>query len=210
MRTFRELLIRLQPCSDGLDWVENKTIDQAIREVERGDWVIWLAYKLGLPQHNIKYAESQCLKTIETLFRDELSFQCMQVVERYGIIGGKGDLNKSEIQLMNHKMVYVIAAIDSYADQAAFNSTLFTEQLENVPELVANAKAKAAYNHYHSTEVIRLIDTLEPGKPDLVTNELAKARYNQARLESQRETSIICKTILANTIIHKVNQILTA
>jgi hypothetical protein len=46
--SFRQQLIDLGACEEGLAWVGERTIEQAVAECERGDWLEWLVVKFGL------------------------------------------------------------------------------------------------------------------------------------------------------------------
>ena len=40
MKTFKSLLIFMRACSDGLEWVGDKTIEEYIATADRGDWIL--------------------------------------------------------------------------------------------------------------------------------------------------------------------------
>ena len=44
--TFKQLLRELDACQEAIDWVEDKTIEQAVEQCDRGDWFRWLASKI--------------------------------------------------------------------------------------------------------------------------------------------------------------------
>jgi hypothetical protein len=45
-----ELLKKLNACNDAVFYAEGKTLEQAWNECVRGDWMLWLAQKLGVPE----------------------------------------------------------------------------------------------------------------------------------------------------------------
>jgi hypothetical protein len=65
-------LIDLGACEEAIDWVGERTIEQAVAECERGDWLEWLVSKLDLwtmacTQARRAYAEAydQALRAYE-------------------------------------------------------------------------------------------------------------------------------------------------
>ena len=59
----KTLLTKLKACKPALDWVGDKTIEQAWNECQRGDWLLWLAAKLDIDRKILVYAASQCART---------------------------------------------------------------------------------------------------------------------------------------------------
>ena len=43
---FKQLLRELDACQEAIDWVGDKTIEQAVEQCDRGDWFRWLASKI--------------------------------------------------------------------------------------------------------------------------------------------------------------------
>jgi hypothetical protein len=40
--SFKQQLIELKACREAINWVENRTFEQAWRDCHRGDWMLWL------------------------------------------------------------------------------------------------------------------------------------------------------------------------
>jgi len=40
--SFKQQLINLDVCKEAIDWVEDRTIQQAWKDCHRGDWMLWL------------------------------------------------------------------------------------------------------------------------------------------------------------------------
>ena len=47
-RNFRDQLVALDACPEAVRWVGNRTLEQAWRECERSDWMLWLLRELKI------------------------------------------------------------------------------------------------------------------------------------------------------------------
>lgn len=45
--TFREQLIQMEACPEAVEWVGNKTLEEAWAECGRFDWMWWVAWELA-------------------------------------------------------------------------------------------------------------------------------------------------------------------
>jgi len=48
---FKEFLESIDACEPALEWVGDRTAEQAWAECERADWLMWLAYEVGESVH---------------------------------------------------------------------------------------------------------------------------------------------------------------
>src|SRR5574340_201946 len=56
-----ERLRSLRACNSAVEWAKGYTDpERAWNECERGDWLIWLAYKLGIDEKLITAAKCDC------------------------------------------------------------------------------------------------------------------------------------------------------
>lgn len=67
----QDLLVKLEACSDARDWVGDKSIEQAVNECERGDWLGWIASKLNIPNQVLCLAAGYAASTAD-LYRQYL------------------------------------------------------------------------------------------------------------------------------------------
>lgn len=58
--TFSETLKAMDACLPAIQWVGDKTIEQAWMECERGDWMLWLADKLNIDQKLLVSVACDC------------------------------------------------------------------------------------------------------------------------------------------------------
>ena len=81
----KNILKKLNACNQSIEWVQNKTIEQAINECERGDWMVWLFKKL-LPNELklLTLAKGHCANTVRHLMTDERSLKAIDTAIAFG------------------------------------------------------------------------------------------------------------------------------
>ncbi len=68
----KELLEKMNACNEAIKWVEDRTIEQAWQECERGDWMLWF------------YAKQYPEKVIELTLADKLSIKAVAAAIDFG------------------------------------------------------------------------------------------------------------------------------
>ena len=112
MKTFKDLLIELNACSHAIVWVEDKNIEEVLRDSYRGDWLLWLAKKMDLPLNKLTLAKARCAKTVIHLMKDQRSIYAVNIAERFG-------LDECTLEELNAAYAYAAAyAVDADADAA--------------------------------------------------------------------------------------------
>jgi hypothetical protein len=111
MKTFQELLIELNACKDAREWAGDKAIEQVVQECHRGDWLLWLAKRVGVELQPLTLAKGHCANTVRHLMTDERSLKAVDTA----IAFGKGKATKEELD----KAAVAAAAADAAYDAAA-------------------------------------------------------------------------------------------
>lgn len=78
MTTFREKLIELNACEEGIEWLGDRTEEQLLIDCHRGDWLLWYFFKMrnqtGYPDiKQITKAKVECAMLVTHLMQDERS-----------------------------------------------------------------------------------------------------------------------------------------
>ena len=109
MKTFKKLLIKMDACRTGRDWVGDMSVETFVATCERGDWMLWLAQELGLDDRLLILANARCALTVRHLMSDSSLNACL-VAEQFGL----GEASRKELDA-------AAAATDSaaYASYAA-------------------------------------------------------------------------------------------
>ena len=90
---FQQFLIEKRACQDAQNWAKGRTIEQAIDECHRGDWLLWLAEELGVEKRLLVGTAGHCANTLRHLMKDERSSNCVDVCLAYG----KGEATDEEL-----------------------------------------------------------------------------------------------------------------
>ena len=90
---FQQFLESKRACEAAQEWAQDKTIQEAIDQCHRGDWLLWLTERLGVDERLIIGAEGHCANTVRHLMQDERSRNCVDVKIKYG----KNEVTKQEL-----------------------------------------------------------------------------------------------------------------
>ena len=58
--TLHDQLVAIRACSDAVEWVGTRTIEQAWTACERGDWMLWLAGRIDIDRKLLVSAACAC------------------------------------------------------------------------------------------------------------------------------------------------------
>jgi len=181
MKTFKQLLTEHNACSYGMEWMGNRTIEEYIRDADRGDWMLWLARKIKLPLQIRTLAKAHCAGTVLYLMKDERSKNAVKVA----IAFGEGNASREELDAAAAAADAAYAAADAdaatYAAYAAAYVAAAADAAADAADAAADAYAYAAADAAYAAD---------------------------ARTKNQKETAEICRKYLGDLIIQKVNLLL--
>jgi len=89
----KKLLEDLNACNEAKEWVENKSIDEAVAACHRGDWLLWLAHKIKIDKKNLALAKGHCANTVRHLMKDDRSIAAVDAAIKYG----NGEISENEL-----------------------------------------------------------------------------------------------------------------
>jgi hypothetical protein len=141
MKQLKDLLIELNACEDAIDWVGDKTIEQALADSQRGDWLLWLAKKLDLPLNKLTLAKARCAKTVIHLMKDQRSIDAVNVAEKFGL----DECTIEELNTAAADAAYAAAAAAAYAADAAYAAAYAAYAAAYAAAAYAAAYAADAY-----------------------------------------------------------------
>ena len=135
MKTLKELLIELNACNEAKVFVSNKNIEDAVKDVKRGDWLLWLAKKIEIPIKPLTLAKTRCAKTVIHLMKDQRSIDAVNIAEKYGLTD-----EISDNDLKNAADAAAYAAAYAAADAAKRKNQVQTADIcrEILGELIIN------------------------------------------------------------------------
>ena len=181
MKTIHELLHELDACSEATQWAEQySTIEEIVQNVHRGDWLLWLAQKVGVELKPLILAKVNCAKTVIHLMKDERSLKALEVAEKFALTDDVSldDLRASRNTYVAADVYTDAYAVDAYAADAAAAATL-----------AAAALAAAAI-----------------AAVDVANAATLAAAATTARTENRIQTADICRRDIGGLIIELVNK----
>ena len=179
-KTLKELLKELNACSEAREWAADKTIEQAVDQCHRGDWLLWLARKVYIGLQPLTLAKGHCANTVRDLMEDERSIKAVDMA----ILFGEGRATLDELKAAYAAADAAYAAAAAAADAAA----AYAAAAAAAADAAAAAAYAAAYAAY-----------------DAAAYAAAAA---DARIKNQQQTADICRQYIGKLIIDKVNELL--
>ena len=117
----KDKLEELNACSNAIDWIADKSLEQAWNECERGDWLLWYSYRMmnegKITLKQLIKAKVGCANLVRHLMKDERSINALGVLERFA----NGEATRDELNTAASAAYAASAAdYDSAAYAAAY------------------------------------------------------------------------------------------
>ena len=110
MKTIK--LERLNACCDAIEWArKQKSSIEAWNNCPRGDWMLWIASKVGVDKRLLTLAKGKCAETVIHLMKDQRSKDAVKAAIDYG---------NRLIDDNQLKTAYVAATYVAYAGAATY------------------------------------------------------------------------------------------
>ena len=84
MTKMKELLIKLNACDEAREWAGERTIEEIVRDCDRGDWLLWLAKKIDIELQPLTLAKGHCANTVRHLLKYERSIKAIDIAIAFG------------------------------------------------------------------------------------------------------------------------------
>jgi len=180
------ILNKLGACEEAIEWLSSQTnLQQAWKNCERGDWLLWLVAALRVDEKKLFLAKGQVAREVIHLMSDERS----RMAVRAAIDFGKGKISKDELKKV---ALTTREAVD--ATSTAYNET---------NTAAAHAAAHAAYAAFYtiSSAPYNIVNYIVDTSIENKNNDLQKL------LELEKAAKII-KTIFSfGEVKAKINNI---
>ena len=123
-------LKKLQACEEAVEWAsQQKSFPSAWEACERGDWMLWLAYKLRIDDRKLTMAKYHCAAQVLHLMKDKRSIDAMAAALKYA----NDEIDRNELD------VYASAAY------AVIRSGLIEHAASAAASYAASAASAASY-----------------------------------------------------------------
>jgi hypothetical protein len=90
-----QLLTSFDACQNGLAWAGDMTIEEVVEKCHRGDWLLWLAYKIEIDHRKFTLAKGHSANTIRQLIADKRSIKAVDAAIAYG----NNEINAEELKV---------------------------------------------------------------------------------------------------------------
>jgi hypothetical protein len=177
----KELLIKLNACDEAIEWAGDRTIEEIVKDCDRGDWLLWLAKKIGIKLQPLTLAKGHCANTVRHLMKNERSIKAVDMA----IAFGEGRATMEELNNAAN------AAADAAYDAVFYAAIVADAAIVGDAPYAAYAAATAAANAAF-----------------YAANAADDAAY-AAKKQNQKETAEICRKYIGQLIIDKCNELNT-
>ena len=181
MKNFKETLKEMSACLEAVEWVGDRTLEQAWAECERGDWMFWLAQKKNVDLKTLTLAKVKCARLVQHLMKDERSLKALDVAENFAL----GKATREELDDA------VNAASYAYAATATTTAANATTTAANAAAYAVNA-ASYAYAAANAANV---------AYADAATSVAAADAFRTAKKEVLKQCADICREVISLEIL---------
>lgn len=111
-------LTKFDACQDAVMWFKQFDTDRdAWNACHRGDWMLWIAIRLGVDIHLLTLASGRCAETVIHLMNDQRSVDAVKAA----IAFGEGKITEDELRMAAYaaRSATYAAAYDAAATYAA-------------------------------------------------------------------------------------------
>ena len=134
---------RFRPCQEAMEYrATHDSFEQAWQSCPRGDWMLWLASRLGVDKRTLTLAKALCAKTVIHLMTDERSCKAVEVAEAYG----RGVATDDELRSAYAASAYAASADAAAASAAYAYAYAAAASAAYAAAAAADAYAAAAYD----------------------------------------------------------------
>ena len=206
------VLDKYRACNEAIEWVGERTVEEAWAECPRGDWMLWIYAKM-YPTNikEITLAKGHCANTVRHLLRDERSIQAIDIAIAFG--EGR-DISLKQLNEAAYQASYAAydaassAATFAFADYASASSAAAyaAYAVSAASDAASDAASYAAsYAAYAVSDVASAAVSKAAAVSDAathvthVTHEAHDAAVSSAvatRAENHLQTANVCREIL--------------
>ena len=180
---------KLGPCDEGLDWLGDKPLEAAWAECHRGDWMLWVADRVGVDIKTLTLAKVRCARLVQHLMKDQRSLDARVIAEAFAA----GTATRAQLDAAAATAAYAAYVSAADAGSAATYAAAFAAD--------AAAAATAANAAANATDVANAAANATDAATD------AAAAY-AARKKTQHQCAEICRdTIPLHDVLRLIKEV---
>src|SRR3990167_9148624 len=184
-------IYKFKPCLDAIEYYDTcKSSEKAWNNCPRGDWMLWIASKLGVDIKILTLTKVHCALTVRHLIKDKRSIKALEVALKFA--NGKATLKELKIadsaaHVAAHINYANAAHAAAYACANATNAAAYITNATDTVNTIANA---AAYVAAYAADAAN-----------------ADANYTDAaKIKNQLKTANICRKYLTESVCEIINK----
>ena len=179
---------QFEACIDAVEYYDTKeSFEQAWKDCPRGDWMLWIARRLGVDRRNFFLAKALCAKTVIHLMKDERTRKAVEVAEKYGL----GHVTETELNAADAD-----AADAADAAYAAYAAAAYA---------ASDAAAAAADAAYAAADAAAA-DAYAAAAYAAAAAAYAATDAAAAKTKNQKMTADICREVLTVEVFSKIHE----
>jgi hypothetical protein len=159
-------------------YAKYKTSRGAWNNCLRGDWMLWIAQRLGIDDRLLTLAKGRCAETVFHLMEEEISKFAVQQAIRYG----KGEISREELDAAAYDAADAASAA-AYAAFAAAYDAAYAASAASAFAASATAADAAAFASAFAAEAAA------------------------AKKRNQKQTADICRELLTEAVFEKIEKL---
>ena len=178
------------PCGDAVKFYANySSFEDAWNACPRGDWMLWIAKKLGVDVKTLTRAKAKCALTVRDLMKDKRSLKACEVALKFA----DGEATRKELDAA------------AYAADAAYAAVYVAADAADAAAYAAYAAADAAAAYVAAdAAAYAAAYAADPAAyaADAADVAAAVAAYGKNRLE----TANICREVLTEEVFKLISK----
>src|SRR3990167_1837894 len=203
---------QFNPCLDAAKYYDAcKSSEEAWNNCSRGDWMLWIALKLGVDIKILTLAKVHCALTIKHLIKDKRSINALEVALKF--TNNKATLKELKISADDAHIAAVYAGDDVVTNTAA----VYAADAVSVDYIIANATHATNAIYAAANAAYIAANTAAYAAADVAAYAAAYANYtihgavynsaNDAKIRNQLETANVCRKYLTKSVFKIINKL---
>ena len=197
-KQFIAKLENLNACEDSIEWLSTQdNLQQAWKDCERGDWLLWLVARLNINERKLFLAKGLVAEQVIHLMNDERSIEAVKAAINYG----NGKISKDELSADDAATLvaaYANAA-GAYAAYGDYIATIATTAA--AAAAYANAAAAYAANTYDDNAAVAAAYAANAATNTAIANAYAASDAAAEQLSFKKSAAIVREIFVFEEII---------
>ena len=192
-------LENLRACGEAIEYVKTqKSSKDAWMNCSRGDWMLWLAKRLGVDDRKLTLAKASCANQVRHLMKDQRSLDAIDACYRYA----NGEISREELNTYAADAAYAAAAYAAaYAAAAAYASDAAAYAASYASD------AYAAYAYASASAAAASAADAYAASASASASKLESFSRYTSKLESLKKSADICREILTEDVLMKYKKL---